>query len=152
MSTILKYKIDNLEILLTELKSFVDTSIDYTDFSLNPWITNPDYFGKINLGKFIIYYKAKLFLQPRVILEIRGQIKENILSFTIMYHNLWIVMTSTIFLTIFSVFMMINLPIYFGLILLIIIIVQTLLGLRLYIKRKQKFIERIEEIIKKNAA
>jgi len=149
MSTILKYKIENLEILLTEFLSVVDTSVDYNDFSLNPWITNSDYFGKISFGKFIFYHKVKLLLQPRVILEIRGQIKENIFSLTIKYHNLWYFITNTIVLTVFSVFMMTTSSIYFGLILLIITIVQTLFGLRLYIKRKQKFIELIEGIIKK---
>lgn len=152
MRRILKYKIEDLEIFLTEFISFVDTSFDYTEFLLNPWITKSDYFGKINYGKFIIYHKVNLLFQPRIILEIRGQIKENILSLTIKYHNLWNVITSIVFLTVFSVFMMTTLSIYFGLILFIITIVQTFLVLRLYIKSKQKFIELIAGIIKKDAS
>ncbi len=151
MNTILIYRIDNLEVFTTKFLNLVDTSIDINDFSLNPRTTNSDYFGKFEWNKFTIYYKNIIFLQPRIVLEINGQISENLLTLKISYYNLWIFVASTIILTFFSVMMMTKLPIFYGLILLIVTIIQSIWWFTYRKKRKKIFKEQIEEIIK-NAA
>ena len=81
MGTILKYKIDNIEIFWSELMRFVDTNDAYTgDFILAPWEPHSDYVGEIKWGKFTIYQKSRYFLTPKLSLKIKGQIKKNVLS------------------------------------------------------------------------
>jgi hypothetical protein len=147
VSSNIHYRIDNLERFETEFLSLVDTSVDYSDFSGNPWITKFDYFGKFNWGKFTIYQKDTLFLRPIVVLKIDGEIVKNLLSLRISYFQLWIFLANTILLTLLSIFMMFKLPLYFGLVLLLITIVQTFWWASLTGKWKQKFVSQIEKII-----
>ena len=147
MSSNIHYKIDNLERFETEFLSLVDTSVDYSDFSGNPWTTKFDYFGKFNWGNFTIYQIDSIFLRPRIVLKIDGEINENLLSVRISYYQLWIFLANTIFLTLFSIFLMFKLPLYFGLVLLLITIVQTSWWIRQFSKWKQKFLGQIEKII-----
>lgn len=149
---ILKYAIDNYEAFEKGFFSLVDTSVDYSDYRIKPWLTKADYFGKINWGKFTIYHQVKFFHQRRIILKIEGVIKENQLLLKINYHHFfWVSIISSIFLALFGIFMMTRLPIYFGLILLLITIFQTSWLFRFCYNINKKFIRQIEEIIK-NAA
>jgi len=149
---ILSYEIDNSEAFEKGFFSLVDTSVDYSDFRSNPELTKADNFGKMSWGKFTIYHQSKCLLQRRVILKIEGVIKENQLLLEIEYHHFfWVSIVSLISVALFSIFMMTRLPIYFGLILLIITIFQTSWLLRFCYKTKTKFIRQIQEILK-NAA
>ena len=147
---ILSYKIDNYEAIEKEFYSLVDTSVDYSDFRINPELTKADNFGKISWGKFTIYHQSKWLLQRRVILKIEGVIKENQLLLEAKYHHfVWVSIVNSIFVSLFSIFMMTRLPIYFGLVLLIITIFHTSWQIRFCYKTKTKLIRQIEEIIKK---
>ncbi len=152
MDKIIKYEIENYETFEKGFFSLVDTSIDYSDYRINPWITKADYFGKMNWGEFTIYHQTKYLLQRRVTLKIQGAIKENQLLLKINYHNFfWISIVNSILLAFFSIFIMTKLPVIYGLILLIITIFQTSWLYIFYHKTKKKFIRQIEKIIK-NAA
>ena len=149
---ILSYEIDNYEAFEKGFFSLVDTSVDYSDYQNKPGLTKSDYFGKMSWGKFTIYHQSKCLLQRRVILKIEGVIKESQLMLKIENHNFfWVSIVSSIFVALFSIFMMTRLPIYFGLTLLIITFFQTAWLLRLCFNAKKKFIRQIEKIIK-NAA
>ena len=153
MSVTLKYKIDNIEIFWSELMRFVDTNDAYTgDFILAPWDPHSDYVGVIKWGKFTIYQKSRYlinFLRPTVSLVIKGQIEKNVLSFKIRFPYLWYFIFNNLILTVFSWKMMTALSFKYGLILFIVTYIQTFVVYGLYLNRKQKFIERIEGIIKR---
>jgi hypothetical protein len=147
-----KYKIANYEAFENGFLGLVDTSVDYSKYKINPWVTKADYFGKLKWGKFTIYQQPKYLFKRRIFLKIDGAINDNQLSLKINFHYFyWVAVVNSIFLGLLSVFIMTQLPIYYGIILLIINIFQTF---RLHIfcnKIKCLFINQIEEIIK-NAA
>lgn len=152
MDKILNYEIDDYKAFEKGFFSLVDTSVDYSEYRIKPWLTKADYFGKMNWGKFTIYHQPKYLFQRRVILKIEGVINESQISLKINYHYFFLVsIVSSISLVLFSIFMITELPIYFGLSLLIITIFQTFWLFRFCYNTKKKFLKQIEKIIK-NAA
>jgi len=143
------YKINDFDKFYKEFVNLVDLTVDHSDYRINPWITKSDYFGKLQFGKFVIYHQHKLFLQRRIILKIDGELKEGILYIFINYYYQWIFIANVLFLTLFSLFLMIKFDFYIGLGLLLVNIIQTYFIIDFYIDRKKDFLKLIEKMIKK---
>jgi len=143
------YKIQDFDKFYKEFVNLVDLTVDHIDYRINPWITKSDYFGKLQFGKFVIYHQHKLFLQRRIILKIDGELKEGILYIFINYYYQWIFIANVLFLTLFSLFLMIKFDFYIGLGLLLVNIIQTYFIIDFYIDRKKDFLKLIEKMIKK---
>jgi len=143
------YKINDFDKFYKEFVNLVDLTVDHIDYRINPWITKSDYFGKLQFGKFVIYHQHKLFLQRRIILKIDGELKEGTLYLFINYYYQWIFIANVLFLTLFSLFLMIKFDFYIGLGLLLVNIIQTYFIIDFYIDRKKDFLKLIEKMIKK---
>lgn len=149
MKSIFTFKIEDFDKFYKEFVDLVDISVDLSDYRLNPWNTKSDYFGKLQFGKFVIYHQHKHFLQRRIVLKIVGEINENSMTLFISYYYQWIFIINVLFLTLFSLFLMIKLDVYIGLGLLIINIIQTYFIIDKYINRKKNFLKLIEKMIGK---
>lgn len=131
---------------LNEFLKQVDTNSNKLDFSLSPWEIRKDYFGKINWGNFTIYQQKRIFLNRRIVLKIIGEITNSTLTSTIKYYNLSTFIFSTTILIFLSFVVMSEISIYPGLLLLIIVAIQTGYTVRQFENGKKKFIEFIEKI------
>ncbi len=149
MRRAITYKIKDFDKFYKEFVNLVDLTVDHNDFRINPWITKSDYFGKLQFGKFVIYHQHKHFLQRRIVLKIDGELKEDTLCLLINYYYQWIFITNVLFLTLFSLFLMIKLNFYIGLGLLLVNIIQTYFIANYYIGRKKDFLKLIENMIDK---
>jgi hypothetical protein len=143
------FKIEDFDKFYKEFVDLVDISVDLSDYRLNPWNTKSDYFGKLQFGKFVIYNQHKHFLKRRIVLKIVGEINENSMTLFISYYYLWIFIINVLFLTLFSLFLMIKLDVVIGLGLLLINIIQTCFIIDNYIDRKKDFLKLIEKMIDK---
>ena len=149
MRRAITYKINDFDKFYKEFVNLVDLTVDHIDYRINPWITKSDYFGKLQFGKFVIYHQHKLFLHRRIILKIDGELKEGTLYLFINYYYQWISIANVLFLTLFSLFLMIKFDFYIGLGLLLVNIIQTYFIIDFYIDRKKDFLKLIEKMIKK---
>jgi hypothetical protein len=141
-----QYNLKDTNSFLSELMSHVENCTDNTVYSSSSWVNKREYFGKFEWDSFTIFDKQKILLQNKIILKINGSILDNILSLNIKYQNYWISIINTVFLTGFSLFVLLCFNFYVGLLLLFIVFVQTYLVLNLYYKRKIKFIKLIESL------
>jgi hypothetical protein len=141
-----QYNLKDTNSFLLELMSHVDTCPDSTVYSSSSWVNKREYFGKFEWDGFTVYDKQKSLLQNKIILKINGSINANILSLNIKYQNYWISIINTVFLTVFSLFVLLYFNFYVGLLFLVIVFVQTYLVLNLYYKRKIRFIKLIESL------
>jgi hypothetical protein len=148
------YKIEDFDKFYKEFVNLVDLTVDHNDYQTNPWVTKSDYFGKLQFGKFIIYHQYKHFLQRRIVLKIDGELKEDTLSLFISYYYQRIFITNVLFLTLFSLFLMMKLDFFIGLVILLVNIIQAYFIIDYYIGRKKDFLKLIDNMIDKkiNAA
>jgi hypothetical protein len=149
LKSIFTYKIEDSDKFYKEFADLVDISVDLSDYRLNPWNTKSDYFGKLQFGKFEIYHQHKHFLKRRIVLKIVGEINEETMTLFISYYYQWIFIINVFFLTLFGLFLMVNLDVYIGLGLMLINIIQTYFVIDNYIARKKAFLKLIEKMIYK---
>jgi len=147
MRTIYSYRIRDYDKFLTGFAQLVDTSVDSSDFVINPKLTSSDYFGTIQFGKFTIYRPYSWFLYHGIVLKINGEITETHLCFDIIYPRRWVFIANAFFISLFSFFVMSSLDLYVGLAILLVIALQFSLLFRFYAKCKSNFIRTIEEIL-----
>ena len=146
MAKIVRYTIRDTESFISGLMSKIDTSVTLSDLSISR--SEPGYYGKIEWSKIIIFDQIKYFFQNRIILSAVGEIHENMLSLKVRLHNYWIHSANFTFLTLLSLFLFINLNKYFGILLLIINIIQISYVLILFNKSRDKFVTMLDRLTK----
>ena len=124
----------------------MDTTVDYKDFIADPWVTKSEYFGKVKWGDFTIYQVGRGLLNRTAFLKIKGRINDDELTLKITYHPFLIMIFNYLGLVVFSL-ILIGENIYFGVGLLLIILIQLFFLIRSYGKKKNSFIAKIEQMI-----
>jgi hypothetical protein len=146
------FTIKDTEKFLLDLADYVDFSVDYSDYMVNPWITESIYFGKMNWGKFTIYRQNTSLFRHWIVLKVIGEVDNSNLSFNINYFRNWILVLNTIGLTLFSILLIIHFNFYIGMAVFSITCIQSFYSFRFIKKQKNDFIKMIEYVINKNAA
>ena len=142
---LLKYHISDTEEFLMKLYGLVDINIDIDDFKKNPFLKS-DYFGKIQFGNFIIYSTRKSIIGKRIILKIEGVMdSKNYVEFAIKIYHFWTLLINNLILVLLG--LVLGFKNYFGLVFIVIALIQ--MSWRIYIVQKEqlKFKTQIENII-----
>jgi hypothetical protein len=148
------YKVKDGHKFITGFYKLVDTSVDYLDYMADRWVTDSEYFGKIQWGMFTIYSQHKFLWKRRTILKIRGKLTDGKLDLDIRLHYRWVEIVYYIY---FNLIMLI-IPIVISQLpdlmtwnlewlILLIPSYQTYWIFEAYDKGRDHFLEKMEEIV-----
>jgi hypothetical protein len=146
----IEFTIENDKKFIEDLQQFVGTSMDYKHFLDNPGRVSTEYFGIIELNKFRIYKIKKNLWKNSINLKIRGSLIDNKLILKINHPNKLMLTINHIFLFVFGVFILLAESIEIGLGILFITLIQLTIIVWIYNKRRNKFIDQIDQIIDEN--
>lgn len=142
---LLKYHISDTEGFLLKLHELVDFNVDIDDFKKNPFLKS-DYFGKIQFGNFTIYSARKSIVGKRIILKIEGGLEsKNYIELKVKMYHIWIPLLNNLTLVLLG--FVLGLKNYFGIVIIVIALIQTSWTIYIVQKEQLKFKTQIENII-----
>lgn len=142
---LLKYHISDTEEFLLKLHELVDINVDIDEFKKNPFLKS-NYFGKIQFGNFTIYSTRKSIIGKKIILKIEGGLdSKNYVEFKAKMYHFWTLLINNLILVLLGLVLVSQN--YFGIVFIVIALIQTSWGVYIVQMEQLKFKTRIENII-----
>lgn len=151
MSKKYNYKLLDETKFLKEVGSFVDENFRINDYYFgNTPTTSFAFIGQIKWGAFEIYgiNKALIFGYPsrHIVLKIEGVVTHNLLSFEIRYPNAFWVVFNAFILLLIGIMLILAHQVFFGVLIILINILQTIWSWRSAYLKKEEFLAKISTI------